>query len=640
MDKFLKFTSARAVILILVAVIGILYSPVLTAFFNADDFNFLNFLHFDIERLLNGQHWNEWFIGGIVNYTVFRPIGNLFWMLNYVTFGLDSPGYHIVTVLFHLIASFAVFLLVYLLTRKRMIAGIAALLFAIMPVHAEAVSWVAANYDVLSGMYTFIALIFYILYRQSNSLKFYFVAIGAFAFALSSKETAVTFPILVFIYDAVYHSQDWTRLIFAPRDWTRALRVWIGYAPFGIVFALRFLFFGLGYRGLTFAPEGWLYYVDFNLLRVFDPLSESLGDLRWIAVVCAALLLLAFRFRGVVFFSLIWIPVTLIPTTVGGISDRSFYIPSLGVSLLLALVLGALLEHKATLTRAIGLVILGAVIVIYGASLFARNQAYARASQVTQAILQRVKELQPTVPSEARLVFVGVPDYVPEGPPVFSVGLPDAIHVLYDNQTLRVIKATQFPLWLDDLEHSYFFEVDHRRVTERADLIAMLETRKRCSVFSRAAQTWDLANDLQGWEPWNELDRFEHREGAWMARSTGNDPFMGGPAFDIPALAIGDIEITLRVRASQPTFEGAVYWLVSGQSDFAPSLKQSFIGKSDGEFHTYRVNIAQTGLLPLNGHITQLRFDPVNMPAEIAIKSIHVNTHCHSTATEPCACDR
>ena len=79
-----KLNFGHVLILILIVVIAVLYSPVLTSFFNADDFTFLRFLHFDIRQLLDGQDWNEWFVGGVVNYALFRPIGNLYWLLNWV----------------------------------------------------------------------------------------------------------------------------------------------------------------------------------------------------------------------------------------------------------------------------------------------------------------------------------------------------------------------------------------------------------------------------------------------------------------------------------------------------------------------------------------------------------------------------
>ncbi|MBI5302598.1 MAG: hypothetical protein HY868_10705 [Chloroflexi bacterium] len=611
-------------------IIIILYSPVFAAYFNADDFSFLRFLHFNRAAMLNGLQWEEWFIGGIVNYSVFRPMSHVYWLLNFIAFGLEPFGYHAVSVLSHWIVSLLVFILIYLLTRQRVTAGIGALIFASMPVHAEAVSWLAANYDVWCGIYFLLAISFFILYRRKLAWRFYLIALIAFALALSSRETALTFPAIVFAYDAIYWRQHRTDL----------RRIVIEHIPFWVVAAGRLIFFGHGYRGLTLAPEGWAYYVDANLARVFDPLAESLGDLRWVALGCVACLLLAYRWRAEIIFGLLWIPITLFTTTVGGVNDRSFYIPSFGVALVGAIVLASFVQHKTWVARIAGLAGVGAVILLYSNSLWARNQAYVRASQVTQAILQRVTESHPTMPPEARLVFAGVPDATTEGAPVFGAGFWEALTIVYDDPSLQISKSSRFPIWLDDLDRTFFFQVDHRRVAERADLIATLASRKQCADFSRPALTWDFSRDSQGWVAWNDLDELANRDGALITRATGDDPYMGSPVFDIPSLALGDIEITLRVRAAQPTFAGEVYWLTADQPDFSPVLKQSFIGQADGAWHTYRVDMAKSGMLWLDHRVTRLRLDPVAMPADIAIRSIQVNVHCEPAETARCVCPR
>ncbi len=627
-----KANSWRSLALVLLVLICLVYSPLAIASFNSDDFTFLKFLHFDLQPLLHGQDWAKWFIGGVVNYAVFRPAGNLFWFLNYVTFGLAPFGYHITSLLFHFAASFAASILTYQLTRNKSTAGIAAVLFAVMPVHAEAVSWVAANYDVMSGMYFFLGFIFYILFRKRAAFWFYLVTLGAYIWAISSKETALTLPGMLFLYDVMDR----------PHDWRSALRLAAGYVPFGIIVALRFIYFGHGYRGMELAPEGWAYYAKFNLLRAFDPLFRSwdvnLDLVLGLTLLLALALLLAFRFRPIVLFALVWIPVTLIPTLVGGVSDRSFYIPSFGIALLLAVVFQSLLTQRVALVRRVAQLGLIGVIVVYGWSLYTRNQAYTRASQVAEAILQGTKELHPTFPSDARLVFVGVPDAVPEGPPVFGAGFREANMILYGNPNLQASKFKGFPLWLDNLDHTYFFSVDHRRVAERQDLMAALQARKSCSNVSQPMVTWNMASDAQGWEPWNQLEGAKNVESSLVMRSTGNDPFMGSPEIDIPSLTIGDIEITMRVSAKQPTFYGEVYWMTKDQGDFSPALKQSFSGPADGQFHTYRVDLAKTGMLLMDDHITRLRLDPVATTADIAIKSIQVDTHCDASSSLPCAC--
>ncbi len=628
MKKLLRNNWLGFVAFGLALLIGLAYSPMFLANFNADDYSFLRYLVFNGRALMNGELWHEWFIGGIVNYSVFRPMGHVFWLLDYLAFGLDPLGYHVTSLLYHLLAAFIAFILIQAFTRNRITASISALIFAVMPVHVEAVSWLAANYDVWCAIYFFLGVTFFIFYRRQHALRFYLFTLGAFALALSSRETALTFPGILVVYDLLYARQNRLRL-------PRAL---IEYVPFAIVSAGRLFLFGHGYRGLELAPEGWLYYVDANLGRAFDPLAENLGDLRWVALGCVISLGLAFRFRAEIIFGLAWIPITLFTTTVGGVNDRSFYIPSLGLALILAIALASLVQNKIVFARLAGIIALIALVALYSLASFTRNQDYALASRSTQAILNQLINSHPTLPTNARLAFVGVPDATPQGAPIFGAGFWEAIHITYRDPSLRVIKLARFPIWLDDLDRTFFFLVDHRRVTERTDLLATLASRKQCANFSRIAFDWNFANDAQGWETWNELDDATNREGALVTRATGNDPFMGSPEFDVASLALGEIEITMRVRATQPTFEGQVYWLANDQPDFSPAFKQSFTGQADDVWHTYRVDLAQTGTLLLGNRITRLRFDPTNLPADIAVRSIRLIVHCTNDAKINCAC--
>ena len=145
---------------------------------------------------------------------------------------------------------------------------------------------------------------------------------------------------------------------------------------------------------------------------------------------------------------------------------------------------------------------------------------------------------------------------------------------------------------------------------------------------------------MQDWETWNDLADFAARDELLVARAIGNDPILGSPTFDIPSMAIGTIKITMRVRATTPTLHGEVYWLATDQPDFFPGLNKSFAVQADGEFHTYAVDLAQTGALLIGDHITQLRFDPVDAPAEIALQKIEIATHCSSLDDQRCLCGK
>jgi hypothetical protein len=618
------------VMISLIFVIGIIYWPIFDAYFISDDYTFLLSLHSLATQLLNGQKWEEWFVGGIVQYSFFRPFGNLSWLLDFIIYGLAPIGYHITSVTLHVLASFEVFLLSYQLTSKRITAGMAALLFAVMPVHVEPISWTAARYDVLAGLFYFGGLVFFILHLRARSLRFYLISLGAFVFALSSKETALTFPAVILLYEVLFNLHGFAKV-------TELVKRHI---PFWLIIGIRLVWFGHGYTGLHLAPEeGWWYWVDLNSLRVVDPfVSDPSHELAWALLGSAVILVLAYRLRREVVWSLMWIPLTLLPTIAGGVSDRSFYIPSFGLSLLLATLLTSLVARRTKMSQLLGMVALIALVVAYGLAVFSHNQAYYKAGEVAETIPLQVKTLHPTFPAGARLVFVGVPDQIPEGPLVYLTGFPGFLTLLYPNPEFRVFKFQKFPIWLDELAQTYFFEVNHRQVTERADLVRALQQRQQCQSALYPATEWDFTQDSQGWEPWNQLSDYAVRDGALTAKSDGNDPYIASPLIDIPSMAIGDIVITMRARSSKPEMHGKIYWLGIGQSDFSPALQMPFTIKADGEYHIYRVDISQSNQLLLGDHIERLRLNPADASAEIAVKEIQVYTHCSAVQGDQCIC--
>ena len=610
-------------------VITVLYSPILNAYFISDDFAFLAYLHFFAQDVLNGQRWGEWFLGGIQGYVFFRPVANVFWVLNYVAFKIDPLGYHLVSVLFHWLASYLVFLLSYLLTRDRIAAGIGAVLFAAMSVHAEAVSWVAAVYDPICGVFFFASVLFFGLYLQQLRRRWYVIAFVAFVAALSSKEIALTFPGVILLYDVMFY-----RLV-PLRIGERVKR----HAPFWVMVAIRILAFGHGNSGLRLNEVNWWGWLDGLLVRTGNPLvTESSAEIRIIALLSVAFVLWVYRSRPEVAFGTLWIPITFVPTVVGEVSDRSFYISSFGLAVALASILTQLVQHPRRLMSVLVSAILAALILIYSVALISTNQAIRRAGDTAETILKQIVTLHPTPSPDERLIFVGLPDQVPEGPLVFLTGFRAALQVSYQSKAPNPFKFAKFPIWLDDLDKTFFFEVNHRSVAERADLVQRLKERAQCQNYSAPFLKWNYSSSPLDWESWNQLSEWVIRDGALTMRAEGNDPIMASPPIDLPALAIGEIQIVMRVRASQPDLRGELYWLASGQPDFSPGLKASFPVLADDEWHTYRVDMAKGGMLLMGDHITQIRLDPTNVPADIAIQSISISTHCGFWQNERCIC--
>ena len=620
---------------------AVLYFPIITANFQGDDFGFLRYLFFNFSGLMEGRGLKEWLTSfpWLSFLPYFRPGLQLFNLLDYTAWGLNPIGYHLTNIALHISTAFFVFVMGWQLTRARVASVAAGLFFGIMPIHVEAVSWFAARADGLSTLWYLMSVVFFVFFRQRRRNVFLLISVIAFTLAILVKETAATLPIIILVYDWLYNlraSKDRKRL-FAPHLWLWlilliyiGLRVVIG-LPSGAYLQSRLL------------ELNWDYFSQVYVLGMVDPmLSDMTSEIRWVLLAIALAALWLYRQRREVWFGAAWAGLTVAPVLLGindALFDRYLYLPTIGLALMLGSILANLGIGYGRLTRIMEISLVLGLAIFYGTALYARNAEWGRAAQITQIVEEQVKAAHPVLPADARLVFVNVPVLV-GGRQMQAFGnmLPSAMQILYRNPDLQVFKASNFPVLTDDLDKTYFFEYNRRTLIERADLVGLLTERNRCNHGTIPALTWDFAKDAQGWEPWNQLDGFQNRDGMLITQSQGNDPYMASPEFDIPALAAGDVEITMRVTANQPKMEGAVYWRLSSHPDFEPGMFKSITVYSDGELHTYHVDLASSGQLFIGDSILRLRFDPVDAPVQIAIQTIRVNVLCASMQGEHCVC--
>lgn len=116
-----------------------------------------------------------------------------------------APGWHLVSILFHSLDSVLLFCLLDLLTKKRWVSFLTALVFLTHPIQTEAVVYANAISDSLACFFIFIALIAYIKFRRSFNpgakKLFYLGTLLLYPLALMSKETAFVLPAYLFIVD-------------------------------------------------------------------------------------------------------------------------------------------------------------------------------------------------------------------------------------------------------------------------------------------------------------------------------------------------------------------------------------------------------------------------------------------------------
>jgi Flp pilus assembly protein TadD len=310
---------------------------------------------------------------GASNY--YRPLQMLTYRIVGLEGGLIPTYFHAVSLLFHLLATFAAYAILWQLTRSRNLALACSVLFALHPIHTEAVAWISALPELGCALFFFLSFYLFLLAEDDVAavpggpkkvegsagprLTLLFGSYLCFLIALFWKEMAVTLPLLIAAYIVFFPRS--TRSVVSP--FRRAISATL---PYGCVFVgylvVRFLVLGAFYRprqDWVFTASRYLFSVLelvgeywFKLLvparlsafHVFHPV-QSLADLPSLVaavfvVLAAAAILYGIRRFPAASFAGAWVFLTLLPVlslrSVGlnVFAERYLYIPSLGFCLL------------------------------------------------------------------------------------------------------------------------------------------------------------------------------------------------------------------------------------------------------------------------------------------------------------------
>ncbi|MBN1825436.1 MAG: tetratricopeptide repeat protein [Candidatus Eisenbacteria bacterium] len=127
----------------------------------------------------------------------YRPFTAISYTIDHALFGGNPAGYHAVNVLLHGAVTLLLFLLLQRLFPVRRVPLLASLLFAVHPIHTEAVAWIGGRPGLLAAAGMLLSLNLYL--RSSRKPIWLAGSLAAFLFALGSKESAATLPLLVLL---------------------------------------------------------------------------------------------------------------------------------------------------------------------------------------------------------------------------------------------------------------------------------------------------------------------------------------------------------------------------------------------------------------------------------------------------------
>ena len=177
-----------------------------------------------------------------------RPLANLSFAINHYFHQDRLPGYHLVNITIHLAAALLLFQLLATTfslpgagveANPRLLAFLAALLWLAHPIQTQAVTYLVQRMTSLAAMLSLLALCCYARGRvdqeANRSHRGWFCAAAlAWGLALATKETAVTLPVFIFLYE-FYFFQN------LDRGWLKKTIPW-GAAVLAIVLLACYLY--------------------------------------------------------------------------------------------------------------------------------------------------------------------------------------------------------------------------------------------------------------------------------------------------------------------------------------------------------------------------------------------------------------
>ncbi len=612
-------------------IVGLLiYAPILPGNFLSDDHTYIAQLLEYGRQYVQGESLDDWFFG-YTSPSFVRPLVQWLWLDDYVIWHTFAAGYYLTNISLHVLNSFLVYLLISQVVNNRFGALAGAILFMLHPSHPDSVAWISDRTDVLATFFGLGSAVFFLVYRRRHRLLFLFVSVAAFALAALTKENAITLPGVFLAYDLLFtlRQHGW-RTIWAEAVFWLMLPAYV---------AVRWLMLGgfLGKGPLGVQQAGMDQFLQFYVEALGKPfLPDMNGPLIRIVLIGLVILLVVFRNNRGLWMGLAWLVSALVPAVAPYMAARLVYLPSVGLAIAEGAVVTQLARGKPT--RALAAMLFLVLAAAYLFALFPRVSDYVNAGSVTAAIPRELRQLHSSFPKNAALFFVGIPITL-RNVDLYTGVFPFAIRNAYPgNPYFSAFAGDKFPILSHDVDRAYFFEYRRRTIVEHPEVQSALLARENCLSHSYPAYAWEFPKDMEQWEPWNELTDFEAGEGTLVTRALGGDPFMGSPPLDIPSLALGDVELDMRIQADTPDLHGSVFWRVQGMEDFSPALQATFDVKADGEFHRYLIDLSETGQLAMGDHIVQLRLDPVDAPSYIEIQSVRLYSHCESLTEDKCQC--
>lgn len=339
----------------------------------------------NLPAIFGSSYWDFLDVDGASHVGYYRPLTMVLMTIANV-FGNGEPGlFHWFSLIVYAGSCYAAWRFAARLMRNEGAGFLAALLFAVHPLHVESVAWISALHDPLFAMFGFLALERMLRWRDAGAAGKPWLAGVWFLLALLSKDAAVAILPVAWVMDVLRVTDD------EQSKRPGLVQSLASIAPlliaFGFYYVLRIAVFGDALAGFDRTTTDFgvglgrlamlrvellggalallVWPAELNLFRPFQP-ELALGSTSFLVgaagsvILFGAIALAWVRRWRVALGLLILIPAALAPVLLKveslgtfPLSDRFLFIPVLGMTGLLAMILCKHLPRGAAIGTAL-----------------------------------------------------------------------------------------------------------------------------------------------------------------------------------------------------------------------------------------------------------------------------------------------
>lgn len=483
------FTSHIFLVLYLLIAVLVVFGGGLNNFFAGDDFVWLKW------AANTGPHqFGKYFLDA--SGTFYRPLDKIIMYFLYTLFSFQPQGYHVFWLFIHFFIGLAVYLLGLQIFKKKLWAWMLAIVYLVLPIHAEVLFWMSTMPVSLGTLFMTYSLWTYVMWRKNNRVWVYVLSLFFALLGIFSYEMAVTLPLILFATDLYLHGSKnvknlaWyvpyividivylllrssAHVASAAGDYVLSLPHLLANTVGNFVGYVVVSFFGEG--ALTYhvllrqgvRPSAYLVEVMLGLLLItlaviLFKAKKKVGLLLHNENILLALFGFAFAF------------ISLLPFLgLGTMAERYGYLAGIGFACVFVAIFRSTFG-KARKNMRIAAIIAGAVVFLLFKGLVNTELVqWQKASDIAFTTLGYFRIEHPEIQYNSTIYMVNVPTRYGTAW-VFPVGLPEGLWFIYRNPSLRVVvvssieKATelkkQHPSKLPAKDYMFDYDKDYNIV--------------------------------------------------------------------------------------------------------------------------------------------------------------------------------